>query len=420
MDYFNQLVLSFFDMFMMVCLILAIESSFRKSMVMKGIVSIISGAVLITTISFFVKSNPASISINMIIAFVIIKYLTNKNFTNIITIYLFSLSLIIGIQFIATVSLELLLQGFSYTFKYGLYSLTLSTILLLLIVKYIPLKSLYFYIKDRNKVFHMIIVNIFLIYYVLLMFWYIDFDGFIQSVLGVLILIMYILITNLILIRNGLLNQAAHEKMKIYETYLPVIEAIVEDIRLKQHDYHNQLQALSSIKENGLTSKTLERYEKELKTDTIWSKLIKMDNKILMAFLYSKYREAEKENITLSLDIRNYLIKSNFTDYELVDIFGIIIDNAFEAVMNSQNKMVNLKIDYSDGFNIIEASNPSEFISSDDIRRFFEYQYSSKEEDGHGIGLYKLQKMLKKNNGNIIVYYDTTISQIVFKIEIPT
>ena len=252
------------------------------------------------------------------------------------------------------------------------------------------------------------------------MVWYIDLNGFLESILAYLVIIVLILIINVVIIHNGLQNQATQEKMKIYDTYLPVIEAIVEDIRLKQHDYHNQLQALSSIKENGLTSKTLERYEKELKTDTIWSKLIKMDNKILMAFLYSKYREAEKENITLSLDIRNYLIKSSFTDYELVDIFGIIIDNAFEAVNDSQNKGVNLAIDYKDGFNIIEASNPSDFISSDDIRRFFEYQYSSKEEEGHGIGLYKLQKMLKKNNGNIIVYYDTTISQIVFKIEIPT
>jgi hypothetical protein len=405
---------------MMVCLILAIEASFDKHILIKGAICTTIGTILMTSVSYFTISEPMSISINMLIAFFVIKILTNKDFSSIVTIFLFSLSFILGFQFIVAIVLDLILNDFEYNFKYGLISQSFATISLLMTVYFIPFKSLYSFIHDRNKVFHMIIVNIFFIYYVLLMVWYIDLNGFLESILAYLLIIILILVINVVILHNGLQNQAAHEKMKIYDTYLPVIEAIVEDIRLKQHDYHNQLQTLSSIKENGLTSKTLERYEKELRSETIWSKLIKIDNKILMAFLYSKYKEGEKEGIDLSLDIRNYLLKSSFTDYELVDIFGIVIDNAYEAVRNTPHQFVNLRIDYREGVNIIEISNPSDFISSDDIRHFFEYHYSSKEEDGHGIGLYKLQKMLKKNSGNIIVHYDTTTSQIIFKIEIPT
>jgi len=326
MDYFNQLVLSFFDMFMMVCLILAIESSFRKDMIIKAIVSLVMGTIIMTAFSILLKNNLFSITINMLIAFIMIKFLTKKRLNSIVTIYLFSLSLIIGFQFITAIFLELIFKGFIYDFKFGLISQISSTIILLITLKLVPVKSIYAFIDDKNKVFHMIIINIFLIYYVLVIVWHLDLEGFLESVLSILVLIIAIIIVNVVVIHNGLQNQATQEKMKIYEIYLPVIEAIVEDIRLKQHDYHNQLQALTAIKENGLTSKTLELYEKELKTDTIWSKLIKMDNKILMAFLYSKYKEAEKENIHLALDIRNYLLQSCFTDYELVDIFGIIID----------------------------------------------------------------------------------------------
>jgi sensor histidine kinase regulating citrate/malate metabolism len=43
--------------------------------------------------------------------------------------------------------------------------------------------------------------------------------------------------------------------------------------------------------------------------------------------------------------------------------------------------------------------------------------YTSKETGGHGIGLYKIQKLLKKSKGTITAYYDADENEMVFTVK---
>jgi hypothetical protein len=53
-----------------------------------------------------------------------------------------------------------------------------------------------------------------------------------------------IVFINFVIVRNGFKNQLKEQELKIYKTYLPVIEQLMNDIRARQHELDNHLQAL--------------------------------------------------------------------------------------------------------------------------------------------------------------------------------
>jgi sensor histidine kinase regulating citrate/malate metabolism len=68
------------------------------------------------------------------------------------------------------------------------------------------------------------------------------------------------------------------------------------------------------------------------------------------------------------------------------------------------------------GKNVLEVINPSKFVSSNQLEKFFDKGYTTKTEKGHGIGLAKLKKLIEKKNGTIICDYDTDSSEVIFEI----
>lgn len=419
MSYVNLLILSFFDMFMLVCIVFSLKFSSEKITVLKGIVSVLMGSVLIGTSGYLIANQPISVTINITIAFLIIKFITNGRIKEVIILYIFSLTIIYSIQLVVTIILKIIFDNFEYSFIFGLISQIITTTVVILLLLVIPLYSIYLYVTERNKLFQIITINMFAIYYVLLMLWYTNLNGFFESILGVIVLVFSILVVNAIILSNGLQNQATLEKMNIYDTYLPIIEDVIEQIRAKQHDYHNHIQALESLQVYNTTDINIQNYKNQVLKEEIWTKLIKMNNKILIAFLYNRYINALSVGVSINYIIDNYLLKTNYTDYELVELFGILIDNSLEATQRINETSMELFIGYKDGMNIIQTKNKSYEVSSEEIKQMFGYKYTWKKSQVHGIGLYKIQKLLRKNNGTITVYYDTHEKEIVFTVKLP-
>lgn len=416
MSYVNVLVLSFCDILMLIFIIFSFKTFPKKNDILKGIFCLFLGTFAIGSSGYYITNEAISITLNIVITFFIIRIITEHKLRDTIMLYIFSLTIMYSIQLLVTIVYKIALENFTYSFVYGLISQITALIGIIIIVLVVPIKSVYFFITERNKWFKMITINVFAIYYVLLVLWYSNLNGFLESILGILILVILILILNAIIINNGLQNQLLLDKINIYDTYLPIIDVVIEELRNKQHDYHNHLQALSSIQVDGLmhADNHIQDYITQLVKDDIWSKLIRIDNRILIGLLYSKHTKALSAGINIEYSIENYLLKTQYADYELVEIFGILIDNAFEAVQRINESIIKLFIGYENGMNVICIRNKSTEVSSDEIKQMFEYNYTSKKIKGHGIGLYKLNKLLKKNNGTIIAYYDTNEKEMNF------
>ena len=103
-------------------------------------------------------------------------------------------------------------------------------------------------------------------------------------------------------------------------------------------------------------------------------------------------------NFEIFLDLKTLNIKT----YDLTRILGILLDNAIEASSKCEEKIINITIRKDNKVNrqlfIIENTYANKDVNTD---RIFEKGYTSKiEDDGqsHGLGLWEVRKILKKNN----------------------
>lgn len=417
MNYLNNVILSMFDMAMIVVMMLAFRDSKRRKDALNGMVCITICGLIIGTIGYFTESPTISLILSTGITFLSTTIIIKESFRERMLTYIFGMIVVYTIQTIVTMSYKLILPQFEYTFRYGLISQITALVVILIIVRFSKIRSIYLYISIRNKFFAFITVNIFAIYFVLLIFWYSDMNGFFQSIVGVLVLALIVLIMNAFVMNKGLKEQKVYDQMAIYETYLPIIENVIDEIRAKQHDYHNHIATLQAIQKRYGDDAEIQSYIQQLSMEDIWIKLMRLDNKIITAFLYSKYQQAQSVGIHIHYHIDCCLIELNYTNYELIEIMGILIDNAMEATQRIHMQDMEVSIGMVNQRLTIQTKNPSEEMTQEVIHEMFSYQYSTKGVPGHGIGLYKLKNLLKKTKGTINVSYDAQQKEVSFIVE---
>ncbi len=89
----------------------------------------------------------------------------------------------------------------------------------------------------------------------------------------------------------------------------------------------------------------------------------------------------------------------------LVTILGNILDNCFEAVVKNRliDRVVRLSmIDLGNDL-IFEFDDSGLGITPDLYRKIFEKGYTTKDQDGHGMGLYLVEKTIGRMKGSISV-----------------
>ena len=83
----------------------------------------------------------------------------------------------------------------------------------------------------------------------------------------------------------------------------------------------------------------------------------------------------------------------------------MLFDNAVEALEeqnHGENKEIEVYMAQTDSNFIISVANVSEWKTNSEIEKFFEYGYSTKGKE-HGVGLYRINMLMKKYKINIQV-----------------
>lgn len=350
--------------------------------------------------------------------FVIFAYTYVKSFKSLVVGFSFITVIFSTVQILAIIALQLIFGKVEYQFNYGLIAQCIGLILVLILLRFTTLSSLFSYVDQKNKIVQSVLINMFAIYFVLSIMWVLNVQLIIQSVLLIFVVSLLIIFINIFLIRDGYINQKNKDKVDIYETYLPIINSIIEDVKIKQHDYHNQIQTTTNILKELDDKDVYYKYLNEVVKPDIWSKLIMIENKVLMAFLFSKYSHTKEKNIKLDFNIHNFLVDTLYTDHELIEMYGILIDNAVEAVdkiEDDERRFVQLELNWNEGSNILKVTNPVENIKEADVQKMFDHRHSTKG-SGRGIGLTKLKDLLKSRNGNVSVHYDNKSKLIELEI----
>lgn len=107
--------------------------------------------------------------------------------------------------------------------------------------------------------------------------------------------------------REKFAKQAKEKELELHNTYSFVYEQLLESIQRKQHDFHNHITAIYSqhMLANDLDELiTMQRkYCGEVMEDNRYSRLLSSGSPMLVAFLYSKFLEAEEKGCHVEYDM---------------------------------------------------------------------------------------------------------------------
>lgn len=199
-------------------------------------------------------------------------------------------------------------------------------------------------------------------------------------------------------------------EMELHKMYGNTYNELMSMVRKRQHDFRNQLGAIYSMHITATSLDELVSMQKQYgdkliedgKYDCI---LTNCENPILAGYLYQRFLSCENIGITVSFDIHVEHAECAFPLHELIEILGILIDNACESFTESETESKVIKVILNENMDFMELSvaNPSKVMKFSEIEKFFVNGVSTKGEN-RGIGLARLKEILQIHDTPIQVY----------------
>lgn len=180
------------------------------------------------------------------------------------------------------------------------------------------------------------------------------------------------------------------------------LEQLNSKLRSQRHDYLNHLQVVYGMMEleeyEELHQYLMPVYKDMMKT----GKALKTSKPALNALLKAKMDEAEGKKIDVYVEVKSDLKELKIADWELCKLLSNILDNAITALQEKESGRV-LRIDITEtpeqySFSIM---NNGPQIPEELQHTMFKQGVSTKQEAGHGMGLYIVSNVLKENKGAI-------------------
>lgn len=216
-------------------------------------------------------------------------------------------------------------------------------------------------------------------------------------------------------------------QIEMSKLYYDTFEELLNLVRERQHDMMNHINAIygmiyTSDNYDELVQRQKQYCDHIVENNRETHLLLSAGNPLLAGFLYTKKQEAEKLGIKVQCELRFDNKSLANKEYEIIEMIGIVLDNAIEAlktIINTERKIY-IKINSNEKNINILVANTSRFYKSEEIQQFFRKNYTNKG-IGRGIGLKKLKKMVECMSGEISVSNESynTMNCLEFEIILP-
>lgn len=198
-------------------------------------------------------------------------------------------------------------------------------------------------------------------------------------------------------------------ELELQRAYGGAYEELLATVRRRQHDFKNQLGAIYSM---HLVANSLEElicmqneYADTIRYDSKFDSILTgCNNPILAGYLYHRCVACEQNGILVHYNIHIDQAECRFQLHEIIEILGILIDNACESFRTYQIEYKQIKIECLENEKEIRfcVSNPSHYITYSDIEKMFEEGFSTKGKN-RGIGLARVLELTKKCDAELKV-----------------
>lgn len=226
------------------------------------------------------------------------------------------------------------------------------------------------------------------------------------TILSILSLSAYFFISMYSLINTNKLNTTSQnlEEAQLYNKTLILLH---DNMRGFKHDFHNIVQGLGGyIDRKDLTG--LEKYYRQLLQDcnrvnnlTALSPTV-INNPAIYNVMASKYHRADENGIQINLGVFMDLneLEPHLKIYEFTRILGILMDNAIEAAIECNDKIIHVTFRKEDSRHRFLMVIENTYLNKDiDVEKIFDKGETTKsKKTNSGLGLWEVRQILKRNN----------------------
>ncbi|SDZ51444.1 two-component system, CitB family, sensor histidine kinase MalK [Evansella caseinilytica] len=199
------------------------------------------------------------------------------------------------------------------------------------------------------------------------------------------------------------------------------VKGYAEALRAQSHEVMNKLHVILGMVRNEAYDE-LNSYILQLvnhKNNEIGLVSKNMKDPVLAGFIIGKLSHARENGIKLKFINETELPApaSADTSHDIITILGNLIDNAVEALADSEVKKIEVKLSYSENQLTMRVEDTGRGIKRGQLADIFEKGFSTKGEH-RGYGLYLVRKSIDKLGGSLLIdsfYGEGT----VFNVEIP-
>lgn len=181
-------------------------------------------------------------------------------------------------------------------------------------------------------------------------------------------------------------------------------ENLLTKVRLRQHAFKNHMETIASFHYTHKTEEDLmqmeETYCRQLLEENKYNELLLIGNNILAGYLCGKFQAAENEGIKIDYKIASKISQCGVSMYHVIEMLGILFDNAMEAVKDMTEKNFFFSVCEVDDEYEFLIRNPFPYVSYKEIEAWFRFEKSAKG-DERGLGLYHLKCLCKEWNCTI-------------------
>lgn len=304
---------------------------------------------------------------------------------NLIYVIVLGVGQLVGVLILTLLRLESLADSLS-----AIVINLIAFIILLLIRR--ELHSLYKFVIRKN----FMVFAAFLISFLVIIKGIVQYKKEMETSVGQFMMLLLVGSLTCILVyswQNEKENKAKVEReLQMHKMYDNSFASLIATMRKKQHEFHNHLQAIVGMHYMLKTYEELveeqQKYVGTLLHENKFYGLLSSNWPVLAGFLYSKFLEADAKGIGIKYTLGVQQEMCRIPEFVMIEILGILLDNAIEAVEKIENPMIYVRVVKEESFSV-QVANTIEDMTYGNVMRLFDEGYSSKK--GHqGLGLHKI------------------------------
>jgi sensor histidine kinase regulating citrate/malate metabolism len=233
----------------------------------------------------------------------------------------------------------------------------------------------------------------------------------------VLALTWTLLLLSSLLSIGGLASVTSYQN-RSYQESMQNLENLNQKLREQRHDYLNQMQIVYGLLELEEYEEAREYLTPVFKDVMKVGRALKTSKPAVNALLQAKMEAAERQGIDFYLEVTSQLSELSMEPWELCKILGNLIDNAITALTGMEGeKRITLAIRESKDAYYFHVEDNGPVIPKEHYSQIFTPGFTTKSEEGHGMGLAIVQKALRDAGGTMT--FDSEEERTVFQFSLP-